>query len=40
MKKLVYRYIRVSTIEQTTDKYHKEDDKTRGIVPIEEKISL
>ena len=39
MKKLVYRYIRVSTIEQTTDKYHKEDDKTRGIVPIEEKIS-
>lgn len=39
MKKLVYRYIRVSTIEQTTDKYHKEDDKARGIVPIEEKIS-
>ena len=39
MKKLVYRYIRVSTIDQTTDKYHKEDDKSKGIIPIEEHIS-
>lgn len=39
MKKLVYRYIRVSTLEQTTDKYHKDDDKEKGIIPIEEHIS-
>lgn len=38
-KKLVYRYVRVSTIEQTTDKYLKDDDKEKGIIPIEEKIS-
>ena len=39
IKKLVYRYIRVSTLEQTTDKYYKEDDKEKGIIPIEEHIS-
>ena len=38
-KRLVYRYIRVSTLEQTTDKYYKEDDKEKGIIPVEEHIS-
>jgi len=38
-KKLVYRYVRVSTFDQTTDKYHKDDDKERGIIGVEEHIS-
>ena len=38
-KKLVIRYVRVSTFEQTTDKYIKEDDEKNGIHVIEEKIS-
>ena len=37
--KLVIRYVRVSTFEQTTDKYKKEDDEKNGIHTIEEKIS-
>ena len=37
--KLVIRYVRVSTFEQTTDKYIKEDDDKNGIHVIEEKIS-
>jgi hypothetical protein len=35
--KLVIRYVRVSTFEQTTDKYKKEDDEKNGIHTIEEK---
>jgi len=38
-EKLVIRYVRVSTFEQTTDKYIKEDDEKNGIHIIEEKIS-
>ena len=38
-KKLVIRYVRVSTFDQTTDKYIKEDDEKNGIHVIEEKIS-
>lgn len=37
--KLVVRYVRVSTLEQTTDKYKKEDDEKNGIHTMEEKIS-
>lgn len=38
-EKLVIRYVRVSTFDQTTDKYIKEDDEKNGIHVIEEKIS-
>ena len=36
---ITYRYVRVSSQSQTTDKYHKEDDESKGIIPLEEKIS-
>lgn len=38
-KKLTVRYVRVSTLSQTTDKYKKEDDELNGIHTMEEKIS-
>ena len=38
-KKMTYRYVRVSTLQQTTDKYLKDDDLEKGIIPIEEHIS-
>ena len=38
-KKLVYRYCRVSSLSQTTDKYKKDDDFKNGIICLEEKVS-
>lgn len=37
--KLIVRYVRVSTIQQNTEKYIKEDDEKNGIHIIEEKVS-